>query len=114
MPFERVNCVSRAVPLLWNVPSAVDGAVKVTEAPPNGDPLEVTNTENLPNAYPPTDCGVVYPPDCAAIAIVGGWEAEEPPPPQPARKIAAVMARIEAMETAILELIFRFMELLLL
>src|ERR1022692_1053135 len=71
MPFEPVVRVSEAVPLLMNVPSDVDGAVKVTEAPPNGEPFEVTKTENVPNGLP-SGCGVTYPPDCAAIAMVGG------------------------------------------
>jgi hypothetical protein len=83
-----------------NVPSAVDGAVKVTEAPPNGEPFELTKTENVPNGLA-TDCGVMYPPDCAAIAMVGGGGVEELP--QPTRKTTVVKARIEAIETAILE-----------
>src|SRR5579862_2603441 len=98
MPFEPVVCVSEALPLLMNVPSAVDGAVKVTEAPLNGEPFEVTSAENLPNALP-TGCGVLYPPACAAIVMVGGGVVEELP--QPTRKSTVVNAKIEAIETPI-------------
>jgi hypothetical protein len=96
--------------LLMNVPSAVDGAVKVTEAPPNGEPFELTKTENVPNGFP-TGCGVMYPPDCAAIAMVAVGGIEELP--QPTKKAAVVKARIEAIAMAILEWIFRFKATLL-
>jgi hypothetical protein len=110
MPFESVVCVSDAVPLLMNVPSAVDGAVKVTEAPLNGEPFELTKTENVPNGFP-TGCGVMYPPDCAAIAMLAGGGVEELP--QPTKKAVVVKARIEAIAMAILEWIFRFKATLL-
>jgi hypothetical protein len=102
MPFAPVVCFSPAVPLLMNVPSAVDGAVKVTEAPPNGEPFEVTKTENVPNGLP-TGCGVTYPPDCAAIAMVGGGGGGVEEPPQPTRNTVVLKARIEATGTAIFE-----------
>jgi hypothetical protein len=94
-----------------NEPSPVDGAVKVTEALPNGEPCEVTKTENVPNELP-TGCGVIYPPDCAAIAMVAVGGGEELP--QPTRKTIVVKARTQATETALIEKIFRFIETLVL
>lgn len=112
MPFEPVVRVSEAVPLLMNVPSDVDGAVKVTEAPPNGEPFEVTKTEKVPNGLP-SGCGVTYPPDCAAIVMVGGGGGGVEELPQPISKAIVVKATIEALEAAILEWIFRFKTTLL-
>ena len=106
MPFEPVVCVSDAVPWLMNVPSAVDGAVKVTEAPPNGEPFEVTKTEKVPNGLP-SGCGVTYPPDCAAIVMVGGGGGGVEELPQPISKAIVVKATIEAIEAALAR-IFRF------
>ena len=107
MPFEPVVWFSEIVPLLMNVPSAADGAVKVTEAPDSGAPLELTRTENVPNGLP-TACGVVYPPACAAIVMVGGGGGVVTELLQPTNKAMAVKARISAIEIAILERSLRF------
>lgn len=57
-----------------------DGAVKVTETPLAGDPLEVTVADSVPNGLPTTAL-VVYP-LFAAMAMIGGgvmFEFDEPP-----------------------------------
>jgi len=72
-PLAFVVSVSVAVP--WaNVPLApVDGAVKVTETPLAGDPLDKTVAESVPNELP-TGALVVYP-LFAVIVMVGGTTA---------------------------------------
>jgi hypothetical protein len=73
-PFEPVTSVSVTVPLLANVPLVPEaGAVKVTETPLAGVPLEVTVAESVPNEFRTTALAVY--PVTGVIRIVGGGTA---------------------------------------
>ena len=86
MPLALVVSVSvTAGVVVANRPLAPDeGAVKVTETPLAGDPLEVTVAESVPNALP-TAALAVYP-LFAAMAMTGCGAMFELDPPQLARK----------------------------
>jgi hypothetical protein len=88
-PLAFVVSVSVAVPLA-NVPLAADvGAVKVTETPLAGNPLDVTVAESVPNELP-SGALAVYP-LFAVIVMVGGTTAVLVKP-----KLAEVAPDVEA------------------
>ena len=87
--------------------------MNVTVTPPAAVPFEVTVATSMLVKASPT-VAVCPDPLVAAIVMVGGGGVEEllEELPQPTKKAVVVKARIEAIETAILEWIVRFIETL--